>query len=362
MGLQIENMSADETLRAKPTSLQETYRHLPLKCFAEFMAMLVFVFIGCGTAMVQPRPENADGTPMSNAVLSGDSSTNPAVFQICLAFGMAILCLVYSTCGISGGHLNPAVTTALMISGHHPIVDGVLYIIAQLCGSCVAAMLLAATIPDGMDQSGAFATNSVASGFSDGNAFCGEFMMTCLLLFVVYHTAVYRDQYKSTDAPWDNKVAQFAPLAIGMAVFVAHCVLVPITGCSINPARTLGPLIVGDVRGLPNDDPWNDVWIFMVAPLCASLVVGLLYCFYEKQDQDCPHRKGSAQPHLIAELPKSPEVTTQVNPLPLPTMQAAAPAEHSEPRQFNNSSGKMRRSSDKPSQAQPMVDDTAVII
>merc|ERR1711865_1327057 len=102
MGLQIENMSADETLRAKPTSLQETYRHLPLKCFAEFMAMLVFVFIGCGTAMVQPRPENADGTPMSNAVLSGDSSTNPAVFQICLAFGMAILCLVYSTCGISG--------------------------------------------------------------------------------------------------------------------------------------------------------------------------------------------------------------------------------------------------------------------
>merc|ERR1711865_180676 len=101
MGLQIENMSADETLRAKPTSLQETYRHLPLKCFAEFMAMLVFVFIGCGTAMVQPRPENADGTAMSNAVLSGDSSTNPAVFQICFAFGMAIVCLVYSTCGIS---------------------------------------------------------------------------------------------------------------------------------------------------------------------------------------------------------------------------------------------------------------------
>merc|ERR1711865_589902 len=100
MGLQIENMSADETLRAKPTML-EKYHHLPLKVFAEFMAMLVFVFIGCGTAMAQPRPENADGTAMSNAVLSGDSSTNPAVFQICFAFGMAIVCLVYSTCGIS---------------------------------------------------------------------------------------------------------------------------------------------------------------------------------------------------------------------------------------------------------------------
>jgi len=319
------------------------------------MAMLVFVFIGCGTAMVQPRPENADGTAMSNAVLSGDSSTNPAVFQICLAFGMAILCLVYSTCGISGGHLNPAVTTALMISGHHPIVDGVLYIIAQLCGSCVAAMLLAATIPDGMDQSGAFATNSVASGFSDGNAFCGEFMMTCLLLFVVYHTAVYRDQYKSTDAPWDNKVAQFAPLAIGMAVFVAHCVLVPITGCSINPARTLGPLIVGDVRGLPNDDPCNDVWIFMVAPLCASLVMGLLFPLLVKSGgvMQCMEEKhGEGAKKEVAGSPSAPIETA--NPISLPQMQQSnvqersAKGDHATPTRQEAKKAGFRGSYDEP--------------
>lgn len=279
--------------------------------------MVVFVFIGCGTAMAQKRSE------LSNADLSSDSNTNPAVFQICLAFGMAIVCLVYSCWAISGGHLNPAVTTALMISGHHPIVDGVLYIIAQLCGSLVAAMLLAATIPDGEDQSGAFATNSVADGFSDGNAFCGEFVMTCLLLFVVYHTAVYRDQYSSTDAPWDNKVAQFAPLAIGMAVFVAHCVLVPITGCSINPARTLGPLIVGDVRGLPNDDPWNDVWIFMVAPLCASLVMGLLFPLLVKSGgfMQCMEEK-QGKGAKMSEEAKSPSATTTTeNPIALPQMQ-----------------------------------------
>ena len=133
--LRAMSSSADETLRAKPVVADSPYKNLPLKVFAEFMAMVVFVFIGCGTAMAQKRSE------LSNAVLSsmcplvlhhcitdtvsasssGDSNTNPAVFQICLAFGMAIVCLVYSCWAISGGHLNPAVTTALMISGHHPV-------------------------------------------------------------------------------------------------------------------------------------------------------------------------------------------------------------------------------------------------
>merc|ERR1711865_638413 len=354
------------------------------RCISEFAATMFFVMVGCGTAMVN------EVSSESNLVRSGDSATNPAEFEICMAFGFAIVAIVYGAWSVSGGHLNPAVTTALMVSGHTPVIDGVLYIVSQFCGSLVGAALLAAMIPREMDKSGgnthAFATNSVAKGFSQGNAFCGEFVMSFLLLFVIYNTAVVKNHHfdvteqhsalalrrsgmarKQVWGPervsaYVNKVRQWAPLAIGLAVFVAHCVLVPITGCSINPTRTLGPLIVGDIRGLPNDDPWTDLWVFVVAPECAALVVGLLYCFYEKQDQDCPHRKGSAQPHLIAELPKSPEVTTQVNPLPLPTMQAAAPAEHSEPRQFNNSSGKMRRSSDKPSQAQPMVDDTAVII
>lgn len=185
-----------------------------------------------------------------------------------------------------------------MVSGHHQILDGIMYILAQMCGSLLGAMMLAATIPSDKDYSGAFATNSVQSGFSDSNAFWGEFFMTGLLLFVVYHTAVRHDfepadpveasdlekrrsgiidAKVSRKSVFANKARQWAPLSIGMAVFVAHCVLVPITGCSINPARTLGPLIVGEVRGLPNDDPWNDLWIFMVAPQCAALVCGILF-------------------------------------------------------------------------------------
>lgn len=127
-------------------------------------------------------------------------------------------------------------------------------------------------------------------------------------MFVVYHTAVYNN-YKNADAQaeaasgmnrratrtymiderksvWTNKVQQWAPLAIGMSVFCAHSVLIPITGCSINPTRSLGPLIVGDVRGLPDDDAWEDLWIFIVAPELAALIAGLAFPFIWKKDDE----------------------------------------------------------------------------
>merc|ERR1712070_1180917 len=97
------------------------------------------------------------------------------VFQIALAFGMGIVILAYSIGAKTGGHVNCAVTTALMVAGKCAPLDGIVIIIFQLLGSFVGAALLAATIPSGMDATKCFATNQVASGFSDGNAFCGEF-------------------------------------------------------------------------------------------------------------------------------------------------------------------------------------------
>merc|ERR1712072_46303 len=118
----------------------------------------------------------------------------------------------------------------------------------QLLGSFAGAGLVAATFPEGGNANiGCFGTNAVASGFSRGNAFCGEFFFTFLLLFTVFHTAVHERYGNNTD--------NAAPIAIGMAVFCAHCVLIPITGCSINPTRSFGPAILASIR---DNDCWFD--------------------------------------------------------------------------------------------------------
>jgi len=238
------------------------------KGIAEFFAMMLFVFIGVGTGMTPTR----------------------TVFEIALAFGMAIVVLAYSIGNKSGGHINPAVTTALMVAGKCEALEGFVIIFFQILGAITGAALLAATIPNGQDASKCFATNSVATGFSDGNAFCGEFFGTFLLMYVVFHTAVHKKYSLKTD--------NAAALAIGMSVFCAHCVLIPITGCSINPARTLGPAIVGSWREIGHDscNQWRDIWIFMLAPECAAVFAGLMWRFWWSADET--HVPGTADPAL----------------------------------------------------------------
>jgi len=240
------------------------------KGIAEFFAMMLFVYIGVGTAMTPTR----------------------TVFEIAMAFGMGIVVLAYSIGNKSGGHINCAVTTALIISGHCKILEGSVIIVCQIVGSIAGAALLAGTIPNSQDASGThcFGTNSVAAGFSDGNAFCGEFFGTFLLLYVVFHTAVH--------AKYKLKTDNAAALAIGMSVFCAHCVLIPITGCSINPARSLGPAIVGSWREIDHDSchQWRDIWIFFLAPECAAVFAGLMWRYWWSRDEN--HDPGSSDPAL----------------------------------------------------------------
>ena len=126
--------------------------------------------------------------------------------------------------------------------------------------------------PRGNDATGGLGTNNVDhTKFSRGNAFFGELIMTFLLCFVVFETAVNKkgDKYH-------------VPLAIGMAVFLGHIVLVPITGCSINPTRTVGPAIVALGMGrLPaNSTAWSDMWVFWFGPLCGAALAGLMAVFW----------------------------------------------------------------------------------
>jgi len=225
---------------------------LPAACFAEFCAMTLFVIFGCGSAM------GIQGTRTG-----ADTSLAPAwVLMVSLVFGLSITALVYSIGHISGGHINCAVTFGLVLSGHTAIVEGVAYFVSQMFGSVVGALILLLIYSPEQDQTDGLGSNGVSNGWSWSNAFVGEIAGTCLLMLTVLQTACH---------PGSAANRSQAALAIGLAVFIAHTVLIPIDGCSINPTRSFGPALVAQVRyASSGKSMFKDMWIFWVGPLMGA--------------------------------------------------------------------------------------------
>lgn len=194
-------------------------------------------------------------------LLPAVSACLQASFGICtaMAFGVAIMCLAYSLGHISGAHFNPAVTLSLVLSGHCNIIQGAANICAQIVGSLLAAGFLSGAMPGG--RSTGLGANSLSAHVTVGTAFLGEAVMTAALCFVVHMTCCTKK----------NDVGLMAPLAIGFTVFLAHTVLIPIDGCSINPARSLGPAIVAG--------KWSNgaFWVFVVGPFVGSFFAVLAW-------------------------------------------------------------------------------------
>jgi MIP family channel proteins len=227
---------------------------------AEFVAMWLFVIIGPGTAM------------------SVSSVTGGKLLQVSLAFGFAIAALAYSIGHYSGGHINCAVTLALILARGVDPLQGVLNILVQTLGSIVGAATLCMMFPDEMDQTQTLGSNFVSPGFEAWNALIGEIVMTFLLVTVVLQTAVN---------PKSQFIRAQACIAIGFAVFLAHCVLIPVDGCSINPTRSIGPAIVSKIRNPDREnDALKDLWIFIAGPLVGSLLAAGVYMLMIRLDQD----------------------------------------------------------------------------
>lgn len=210
---------------------------------AEFVAMTLFVIIGCGSAMGVAK----------------DTVEAGWVLQVALTFGLAISSLAYAIGHYSGGQINCAVTFALVLTGQCSVMQGVLNFVAQLLGAIFGAFILTQMHPEDKDATHGLGTNSAPEG-RKCNAFIGEFMMTFLLVFVVLETA-------TNAASAANR--QVAALAIGFAVFLAHSVLIPIDGCSINPTRSLGPAIVRKIT-YKSSGSFDDMWIFWAGPLLGA--------------------------------------------------------------------------------------------
>jgi MIP family channel proteins len=239
----MEELTSPEALRAAAAELIAT-------------AILVMVGVGSVAAFVASQGEAtalADGVP-----------------GIAIAFGLTIALLAAGISAISGGHINPAVTFGMMLTGQVGPVRGGMYIVAQLIGGCVGAILLRVFIADivleAIPGGGGNAISSEAVGASWHGLFL-EALGTFVLVWTVFAVAVN---------PRGN-AGTLAPLYIGFAVLVIHIFLVPFTGTGINPARTFGPALFlpGAAEGIPGR--WDGFWIYYIGPLFGAAAAALLY-------------------------------------------------------------------------------------
>eukprot|EP00490_Sorites_sp_Unknown_P026731 CAMPEP_0114643336 /NCGR_PEP_ID=MMETSP0191-20121206/3327_1 /TAXON_ID=126664 /ORGANISM="Sorites sp." /LENGTH=314 /DNA_ID=CAMNT_0001855619 /DNA_START=69 /DNA_END=1013 /DNA_ORIENTATION=+ len=269
-------------------------------CFAEFVGMALFVMIGCGSAMGIQGSGSSGGSGGADDTTAGETTSMiPGwVLMVSLVFGLSITTLAYTIGHYSGGQLNCAVTLGLVLTGNCHLVQGLCNFGCQMLGSVTGAAILCAIFPPELDMTKTLGSNSVGPKWNWWNALIGEIMCTFLLVFVVHQTACNPKSVMNRSQ---------ACLAIGLAVFMAHCVMIPIDGCSINPTRSFGPALlaltrmeapkavepvtaaVGEVVAsaslttkapLVEEDAapsfWSGMWIFWIGPLLGACLAALV--------------------------------------------------------------------------------------
>jgi aquaporin Z len=219
------------------------------KYIAEFIGTFWLVFAGCGSAIF------AAAFPDVGIGLAGVS----------LAFGLTVLTMAFAIGHISGCHLNPAVSIGLWIGGRFNAKDLVPYIIAQVAGGIAAggALYLIASGKEGFSLTNGFASNGFGAHSPD------KYSMVACLITEVLTTAFFLVIILGATA---KRAPQgFAPIAIGLALTLIHLVTIPITNCSVNPARSTGVAVfVGD---------WavSQLWLFWAAPIVGAIIGALVH-------------------------------------------------------------------------------------
>ena len=220
------------------------------KYIAEFFGTMFLVLLACGSA-----------------VLAGPSI---GVLGIGLCFGLVLVCLCYCIGNISGCHVNPAVSFAMLVGGKMNIKDFCGYVIFQCAGAIVGAGFLYWFTEIGGDtgfhfggtteSANAFlATNVCQPGVSQGMAFLSEVLLTMFFVFIILG---------ATDAK--KGFGKFAGLAIGLGLGLVNIVGIPVDNCSVNPARSLGPAVFCPAA-------WCDFWIMVVGPLVGAFLSVLIW-------------------------------------------------------------------------------------
>jgi aquaporin PIP len=226
---------------------------------AEFIATLLFLYITVATVIGYKHQTDATASG-ADAACGG-----VGVLGIAWAFGGMIFVLVYCTAGISGGHINPAVTFGLFLARKVSLVRALLYIVAQCLGAICGVGLVKAFQSAYFDRYGGGA-NSLASGYSRGTGLGAEIIGTFVLVYTVFSATDPKRNAR------DSHVPVLAPLPIGFAVFMVHLATIPVTGTGINPARSLGAAVIYN-----KDKPWDDHWIFWVGPFVGAAIAAFYH-------------------------------------------------------------------------------------
>jgi len=217
------------------------------KYFAELIGTMVLVLLGCGSAVFA-----------GSAV--GAVATGVGTLGVAFAFGLAVIAMAYTIGNISGCHINPAITLGVALSGRISWKDAGMYMVFQVLGAIIGSTILYLMVSTG-GHAGPTATG--ANGFGDGQmlqAFMAEAVFTFIFVLVVLG---------STDSK--KGAGNLAGLAIGLTLVLIHIVCIPITGTSVNPARSIGPALFQSGEAL------SQLWLFIVAPFVGAIIAA--YCW-----------------------------------------------------------------------------------
>lgn len=233
-------------------NFMEDEMNLSKRMGAEFIGTFWLVLGGCGSAILAAKFGGA----------------GVGLLGVAFAFGLTVLTMVFALGHISGGHFNPAVSFGLMIGGRFKAGDVIPYMIAQVLGGAIAALVLyyIASGTASFDISNGFANNGYGEHspglYSMGACFITEVIMTFMFLLIILGTTDIR-------AP-----KGFAAIGIGFGLTLIHLISIPVTNTSVNPARSTGPALIYGGWAL------TQLWFFWIAPLVGAFIAGVTYKWF----------------------------------------------------------------------------------
>ncbi|SHF28247.1 aquaporin Z [Kaistia soli DSM 19436] len=219
------------------------------KPIAEFIGTFTLVLFGCGSAVIAGPQVGA---------------TTVGVLGIAFAFGLAIVAMAYAIGPVSGCHVNPAVSLGALIAGRMSVGDFVSYVVAQLAGAIVGALVLFLIMKGkASGWEGGMGTNGWGAGY------LGEYNTVSAFLFETVATFIFLVVILGVT----HKIAlnHFAGLAIGLTLVMIHIVGINVTGVSVNPARSIGPALFVGGQAVAQ------LWLFIIAPFLGAALAGLLF-------------------------------------------------------------------------------------
>jgi aquaporin Z len=216
------------------------------KYLAEMVGTMVLVLLGCGAA-----------------VSLNCGADTASVVGTAMAFGLAVVAMAYTIGGISGCHINPAITLGCWVSGRMGAKDALLYMLFQVIGAFIGSAILYALVATSPEAALGTTTgaNACQAGVSVTTGLIAEIVLTCIFVLVVLGT---------TDS--EKGAGNFAGLAIGLALVLIHLVGIHYTGTSVNPARSIAPAV------FQGGDALNQLWIFIVGPFVGALCAAGIWC------------------------------------------------------------------------------------